>query len=57
MSQEKQIHVFIVEDDKAATEIMKKYFAPKGGPLTYAAVVDADLRPELVEAIDGIQEL
>jgi hypothetical protein len=52
MSREKEIHVFIVEDDAAATEMMERHF--KGtGAITYAAIIDADLRPELVAAIDG----
>lgn len=50
------IHVFIVEDDAEAKEMFKKHFC-KGGAMTYAAMIDKDFRPELVDAIDRIQDL
>lgn len=45
------IHVFIVEDEKAKNNILKM----KNG-WTYAQIFDADDREEIVKSLDSIQE-
>lgn len=52
---EKEISIFICEDQKISKEIVDKYF---GNGVTFAQIADADMRQEISEAIgkacDGV---
>lgn len=52
-SPQKDIHVFVCEDDTVAKEIIKFF---EKGKVTYAAVFKESERGEIVSALDRIQD-
>lgn len=53
---EKQIHVFIVEDEAQAKEMIERYFKPKGGGITFAQIFPADQRKAVADAIGAVDD-